>query len=189
MKKQKKEALDLEGILKNYNMQIEVASEKIEKLLETEPWIGAEEPFFGKEGTMYDFRGLDLLQLTDDIAAKEAEQEDLKKKFDPRVEELAKKNQEMYSELERKRATILADKEKLEETIKKLDAERNKDVKKTVDEVSVSIGQIFGVLLPGTGARLNRIEDPEQDNAIVGLELKVSFGGVEKESLSELSGG
>lgn len=85
---------------------------------------------------------------------------DLKKKFDPRVEELAKKNQEMYSELERKRDTIISDKDKLEETIKKLDFERNKDIKMTVVEVSKSIGEIYGVLLPGTGARLNPLYDP-----------------------------
>ena len=95
----------------------------------------------------------------------------------------------MYSELERKRATILADKEKLEETITKLDAERNKDIKQTVTEVSKSLGEIYSVLLAGTGARLNPIYDAAQNDAIVGLELKVAFGGVEKESLSELSGG
>ena len=119
----------------------------------------------------------------------EADRDELKKKFDPRVEELAKKNQEMYAELERKRDTIKADKEKLEDTIRTLDAERNRDIKTTVVEVSKSIGEIYGVLLPGCGARLLPILDAEQDNAIVGLELKVSFGGVEKESLSELSGG
>ena len=78
----------------------------------------------------------------------------------------------MYSELERKRATILADKEKLEETITKLDAERNKDIKKTVAEVSKSLGEIYSVLLAGTGARLNPIYDAAQNDAIVGLELR-----------------
>ena len=89
--------------------------------------------------------------------------------------------------LERKRDTIKADKEKLENTIASLDLERNKDIKKTVTEVSKSLGEIYSVLLPGTGARLAPIMDAE--NAIAGLQLKVAFGGVEKESLSELSGG
>ena len=68
-----------------------------------------------------------------------------------------------------------------------MDTERNKDIKKTVVEVSKSLGEIYSVLLPGTGARLAPIVDDE--NAITGLQLKVAFGGVEKESLSELSGG
>lgn len=150
----------MEHLLKTYSQQVDVAREKIDKLLESEPWIRAEEPFFGKEGTIYDFREVDLLQLTEDIQQMEAEQVDLRKKFDPRVEELAKKNQEMYSELERKRDTIISDKDKLEETIRKLDAERNKDIKMTVVEVSKSIGEIYSVLLPGTGARLNPLYDP-----------------------------
>ena len=78
----------------------------MEKLLESEPWIRAEEPYFGQEGTLYDFRHVEPLQLTEEIKEMEEEQEDLKKKFDPKVEELAKKNQEMYLELERKRDTI-----------------------------------------------------------------------------------
>ena len=89
--------------------------------------------------------------------------------------------------LERKRDTIKADKEKLEETIASLDLERNKDIKKTVTEVSKSFGEIYSVLLPGTGARLAPSIDAE--GSITGLNLKVAFGGVEKDSLSELSGG
>lgn len=119
----------------------------------------------------------------------EEEKDELKKKFDPKVEELAKKNQEMYTELERKRDTIAADKDKLVDTINQLDILRNQDIKKTVVEVSKSLGEIYSVLLPGTKARLHPIYNEERDNEIVGLELKVAFGGVEKESLSELSGG
>ena len=56
-------------------------------------------------------------------------------------------------------------------------------------EVSKTVGEIYSVLLPGVSAKLNPIKNPEEDDAIVGLELKVSFNGVFKESLSELSGG
>lgn len=175
--------------MQTYDSQVNQASDKIAKLLETEPWINAEEPFFGKEGTVYDFKDVEPLQLTEDIHNMEVERDNLKKKFDPSVEELAKKNQEMYSELERKRDTIKADKDKLVQKIGEFDAMRNRDIKSTVIEVSKTIGEIYSVLLPGTNARLNPILDPKEDNAIVGLELKVAFGGVEKESLSELSGG
>ena len=119
----------------------------------------------------------------------ELERDDLKKKFPTNVDELAQKNQEMYTELDRKRTTIKADKEKLEEMMSIFDRERNKDIKATVKEVSKSLGEIFSTLLKGVVARLHPICDAEQENAIVGLELKVAFNGVEKESLSELSGG
>jgi len=47
-------------------------------------------------------------------------------------------------------------------------------------------GKIFSTLLPGTTAKL---EPPEGSSFLDGLEVKVAFGGVWKQSLSELSGG
>jgi structural maintenance of chromosome 2 len=47
-------------------------------------------------------------------------------------------------------------------------------------------GSIFSTLLPGAFAKL---EPPEGQSVLDGLEVRVSFGGVWKESLSELSGG
>jgi structural maintenance of chromosome 2 len=45
---------------------------------------------------------------------------------------------------------------------------------------------IFSTLLPGTEAKL---EPPEGMHYFEGLEVRVAFGGVWKESLTELSGG
>ena len=47
-------------------------------------------------------------------------------------------------------------------------------------------GSIFSTLLPGTQAKLVA---PEGCTLLDGLEVKVAFGDVWKESLSELSGG
>ncbi|CAI5469177.1 unnamed protein product [Closterium sp. Yama58-4] len=47
-------------------------------------------------------------------------------------------------------------------------------------------GSIFSTLLPGTTAKL---DPPEGQDFLAGLEVKVAFGGVWKHSLSELSGG
>ena len=47
-------------------------------------------------------------------------------------------------------------------------------------------GEIYSTLLPGAGAKLHPINP---DNVSEGLELRVSFSGAWKDSLSELSGG
>ena len=52
--------------------------------------------------------------------------------------------------------------------------------------VNKDFGSIFSMLLPGTHAKL---EPPEGATVAEGLEVKVSFNGVWKESLTELSGG
>lgn len=58
-----KELADRENHLKGYNQEISQSRDKMEKLLNEEPWIKAEEPFFGKTGSMYDFKNLEPLQL------------------------------------------------------------------------------------------------------------------------------
>ena len=47
-------------------------------------------------------------------------------------------------------------------------------------------GSIFSTLLPGTSAKL---EPPENGTFLDGLEVRVAFGSVWKQSLTELSGG
>jgi hypothetical protein len=61
-------------------------------------------------------------------------------------------------------------------------------VQTTWIKVNRDFGSIFSTLLPGTHAKL---EPPENGDGTVlsGLEVKVAFGGVWKESLTELSGG
>jgi structural maintenance of chromosome 2 len=51
--------------------------------------------------------------------------------------------------------------------------------------VNQDFGSIFSTLLPGTQAKL----EPAERSVLEGLEVKVAFGSVWKESLSELSGG
>lgn len=54
-------------------------------------------------------------------------------------------------------------------------------------EVDRNLSDIFGVLLVHAGAGLRAVND--ENGTLTGLQLKVSFNGVEKESLTELSGG
>merc|ERR1712003_196171 len=59
-------------------------------------------------------------------------------------------------------------------------------LRKAWDQVNKDFGSIFSSLLPGTSAKL---EPPSGQDVLDGLEVKVAFGGVWKESLTELSGG
>ena len=82
--------------MKQINQGVEAARERMNKLLQDEPWIRAEEQFFGKAGMQYDFQELEPHALQKEIEEMEVEKDDLKRRFDPKVEELAQKNQEMY---------------------------------------------------------------------------------------------
>jgi len=91
-----------------------------------------------------------------------------------------------YTELLRKRKVVENDKKKIKSVIEELDIKKKAELERTWKKVNKDFGSIFSTLLPGSSAKL---EPPEGMRAWEGLEVKVAFGDVWKESLSELSGG
>jgi structural maintenance of chromosome 2 len=91
-----------------------------------------------------------------------------------------------HSELRRKKEVILNDKAKIETVIQELDVKKVQALQTTWVKVNRDFGSIFSTLLPGTHAKL---EIPDGCTLMDGLEVKVAFNGVWKESLTELSGG
>merc|ERR1712098_323618 len=78
------------------------------------------------------------------------------------------------------------DKKKITNVIKELDEKKKEALRTAWDQVNKDFGSIFSNLLPGTMAKL---EPPQGQDVLDGLEVKVAFGGKWKDSLSELSGG
>lgn len=70
--------------------------------------------------------------------------------------------------------------------IEELDEKKKETLKVTWVKVNKDFGSIFSTLLPRTMAKL---EPPEGCNFLDGPEVRVAFGTVWKQSLSELSGG
>merc|ERR1712072_354221 len=70
--------------------------------------------------------------------------------------------------------------------IEELENKKKAEVRAAWTKVNKDFGSIFSTLLPGTQAKL---QPPDGKDVLDGLEVKVAFGDVWKESLSELSGG
>lgn len=97
--------------------------------------------------------------------------EDLKKDFDKVAEE---------------KKVVEADSREIERVIKTLDDQKEMDLQRTCVAVDENLKEIFSSLLPGADASLQRaIAGKDRE----GLEFKVSFSGVTKTNLNELSGG
>ncbi len=93
-----------------------------------------------------------------------------------------------YEDLTRKRQVILNDKAKIESVIQELDVQKIQALQKTYQQVNRDFGSIFSMLLPGTSAKLEPL-DGDVNQLMEGLEVKVAFNSVWKETLTELSGG
>jgi structural maintenance of chromosome 2 len=76
----------------------------------------------------------------------------------------------------------------MQAVMKELDEKKDEALKTTWVKVNRDFGSIFSTLLPGTTAKL---EPPSETGATVldGLEVRVAFNSVWKDSLTELSGG
>ncbi|KAG5187973.1 P-loop containing nucleoside triphosphate hydrolase protein, partial [Tribonema minus] len=174
----------------------DAAAKHVAAMLRKHPWIAAERAFFGRAGTDYDFaacdtdgahRRLKALQASGAAGGgSRARQAALGKKINKKVMGMIEKAEAEYQELVHKKHVIEADKSKIHSVIAELDQKKNQALQTTWVKVNRDFGSIFSTLLPGTSAKL---EPPEGGTALDGLEVKVAFGSVWKESLTELSGG
>lgn len=172
--------------LKQWEKDVKDAQKHVNNLLKEHPWIEKERAYFGMEGTDYDFKARDTDQANKRLKEIKSEQDRLSKKINKKVMGMIEKAEQEYDELDRKKQVILNDKAKIEAVIEELDVKKSQALKTTWVKVNRDFGSIFSTLLPGTHAKL---EAPEGMTVTDGLEVKVSFNGVWKDSLTELSGG
>ena len=179
-------AKKMEHQLARFGKDTEAATKLIASLLKKHPWIESEEQFFGQPHTDYDFEATNPEKVSKKLKELEHQQHSLSKKINKKVIGMIETAEKEYQDLKKKRAIIEDDKIKIEKVISELEEKKNEALKKTWKKVNKDFGSIFSTLLPGTSAKL---EPPEGGTVLDGLEVKVAFGGVWKESLSELSGG
>ncbi len=181
-------------------------------MMEKYEWISVDRRFFGEAGSAYDFKATDPREAAKRIQKLEENmvclnftrlratyfihtvrinlyhvyQEKLEGNVNMRAMHMLDKAEAQYNDLMRKKATVETDKSKIKKVIEELDRKKRIEIRQAWDKVNKDFGSIFSTLLPGTQARL---QPPDGMDVLDGLEVKVAFGDVWKESLSELSGG
>ncbi|XP_057952603.1 structural maintenance of chromosomes protein 2-1-like [Malania oleifera] len=176
----------MENEVKRVEMEQKDCSMKVDKLVEKHAWIASEKQLFGRSGTDYDFMSRDPCKAREELEKLQAEQSGLEKRVNKKVMAMFEKAEDEYNDLISKKNIIENDKSKIKMVIEELDEKKKETLKVTWVKVNNDFGSIFSTLLPGTMAKL---EPPEGCSFLDGLEVRVAFGGVWKQSLSELSGG
>ncbi|PIA59901.1 hypothetical protein AQUCO_00400638v1 [Aquilegia coerulea] len=176
----------LENEVKRMEMEQKDCSLKVDKLFERHSWIASEKQLFGKGGTDYDFSSCNPRKARDQLEKLQSEQADLEKRVNKKVMVMFDNAEDKYKELMSKKIIIENDKSKIRKVIDELDEKKKETLNVTWVKVNNDFGSIFSTLLPGTMAKL---EPPEGCSFLDGLEVRVAFGSVWKQSLSELSGG
>ena len=163
------------------------ANERFRVLEKEHPWATEHErQLFGKEGTEYDFSKRDVCKARKQLQEAEETQKQLGKRVNKKVIAMFDKAENEFKQLQEKRRIVLNDRSKIEKVIYELDEKKRETLELVWQKVTKDFGSIFSTLLPGTKAKLEPVEGT---SFLDGLEVRVAFGEVWKESLSELSGG
>ncbi|XP_067679791.1 structural maintenance of chromosomes protein 2-like [Haliotis asinina] len=162
------------------------AVKQVEAMIMKYDWIADEKKYFGQPNTAYDFETNNPKEAERRIQKLQETKDKLSKNVNMRAMNMLGKAEEQYNDLMKKRKIVLNDKAKIAAVINELDEKKNEALKKAWEQVNKDFGSIFSTLLPGTQAKLS---PPEGQTVLDGLEVKVAFGDVWKESLGELSGG
>ncbi|KAH9009648.1 condensin subunit, partial [Lactarius pseudohatsudake] len=137
-------------------------------------WIKEESHLFGQPGSQYDFSKLDIAQLKD--RTRDLEEQHGAMNMIDTVEK-------REASLKKMLGTVLKDKEKIEQTIEELDRYKRDALTTTWEK---GLWRYLCGAAPGNFAKL---QPPDGQDLMDGLEIKVQLGSVWKQSLTELSGG
>ncbi|CAD5325118.1 unnamed protein product [Arabidopsis thaliana] len=176
----------LENEVTRMEMEHKNCSVKVDKLVEKHTWITSEKRLFGNGGTDYDFESRDPHKAREELERLQTDQSSLEKRVNKKVTAMFEKAEDEYNALMTKKNIIETDKSKIKKVIEELDEKKKETLKVTWVKVNQDFGSIFSTLLPGT---MSKLEPPEGGTFLDGLEVRVAFGDVWKQSLSELSGG
>lgn len=159
---------------------------RVSALEEKYQWIAEDKVHFGARNTRYDYTKEEPKEAGRKLHTMQETKEKLSRNINQEAMVLLEKEEEHYKKIMERRHKIENDRKKIIDSIKNMDSKKVEDLKKAWEQVNDNFGSIFSTFLPGTQAKLI---PPEGSTFLKGLEVKIGFNGVWKESLTELSGG
>lgn len=159
---------------------------KLEYLESKYKWIETDKDFFGLKNTKYDYSKENPLESGEKLRAAQAMKDKMEKRINVKAMTLLEREEEQLKDVCEKKGIVEKDRQKITGILKGLDVQKMEQVRTAWKEVNQNFGSIFKILLPGAEAAL---VPPFADNFQDGLNIKVGFNGMWKESLNELSGG
>lgn len=149
-------------------------------------WIETDKDYFGAKNTKYDYSKENPKESGEKLRNASEQYNKMKKRINEKAMMLLEREEEELKCVCDRKGIVENDRKKIKGILKGLDAEKMELLRKAWQEVDKNFGSIFSVLLPGAQAQLVPSAGME---FYQGLNIRVGFNGVWKESLTELSGG
>lgn len=164
------------------------ASNTVRSMLNKYDWIADERHLFGIDNSDYPFNRKDfnVKDLSARIQKLQATKSTMQKTVNQRANILLSDKEKEADTLKDRRSVIEQDRDKLIRYMEEVDRKKKDALYKAWKKINVDFDSIFSTFLPNTHAKLDLVAGKD---LLDGLEVKVAFGDVWKESLTELSGG
>ncbi|KAF6208651.1 hypothetical protein GE061_017109 [Apolygus lucorum] len=158
----------------------------LKKMRKEYRWIEGDREYFGQANGMYDFEANNPEEAGRKIDKLNKLKEKIGRNVNPKAMDMLSTQEEQFEEVMNKKGIIEEDRSKILFVIEELDVKKEEVIKKAWEKVNNDFNSILSSLLPSAHAKLKPVDGK---SFMDGLEVKVGFGGIWKESLDELSGG
>ena len=157
-------------------------------IMKEHKWVAEEKHLFNRPKSQFDFQAKDIRETMERMKKLREQEVKLAGSINKKVKDMIDTAEDKYKVLKERIEILEKDKASIEMSIADLDKKKNEALEAAYGKVNSDMGKIFETLLPGAVAKLEPLRE-EETSVLTGLEVKVAFGGIWKESLSELSGG
>lgn len=178
----------IEHEIEKVQLSTKEATSNLKSLLHKYSWIKEEEKYFRSADSEYRVLHDNFNEevFVTKIASLKSKKTALSKRVNLKANTMHGEKQKEFDDLIQKRDITVKDREKLLRYVDIVDKKKDFSLRQAFEKVNEYFGSIFSTLLPNSNAKLCLVKN----NSIKeGIEIKVAFGQVWKESLSELSGG
>lgn len=173
-------------LITNLKNDIDEAASALVELKKKHKWIETDQEYFGQPSGRYDFNSVNMDEVKEKLKKIQTLKEEVGKNITSKPIDMLGSQEERFHEVMNKKTIIEEDRSKILSVIKELDVKKEEVIHQAWDKVNHDFNSILSSLLPGAQAKLKPVEGKD---VLQGLEVKVGFGGIWKDSLDELSGG
>ncbi|CCF73059.1 structural maintenance of chromosome 2 [Babesia microti strain RI] len=177
--------LDKQHEMANFREEYDKTITELNNLVKSNSWIPLVEDTFNQANSQFNFSTLRPETVRKRLDELNQQHQNMGRHVNRNAVQIFEKTNNLFTDLIKKKDRVLNDKAKIQEVIENLDKAKMESLHKLFSVVSVYFSNIFHTLLPNAHAKLDLV-DGQLAN---GIEMRIGFNNVWKNSLSELSGG
>ena len=172
--------------IENIKKSSEESAHNVKHYRKKYQWIESEHHLFGNENAGYGFNNFNANEMNRKVERLKSTKASLAKTVNMRANIMLSDKEKESEELTRKRKIVSTDKNNLISYMLEVDQKKKDALQEAWQKINTDFGSIFSTFLPNSNAKLEALQGKSVTD---GLEVKVAFGDVWKDSLTELSGG